>query len=82
MAMQDVETFYQRFSHRLEQQYTMGEGALKKYLGVLAKHIQEIDEILMNLCTDKVNGILTEQLFLRMTETLDQEQAITRPGCR
>ena len=29
----------------------------------------------MSLYTDKAKGILTEQRFLRMTETLEQEQA-------
>ena len=29
----------------------------------------------MSLYTDKTKGILTEQRFLRMTETLEQEQA-------
>ena len=62
-------------THRLEQRYTMDEGALKKELDALAKRNQEIDEMFMNLYADKTKGILTEQRFFRMTETLEQEQA-------
>ena len=75
MALQDSEAFYGRLTHRLEQRYTMDEGALKKELDALAKRNQEIDEMFMNLYADKTKGILTEQRFLRMTETLEQEQA-------
>jgi len=75
MALQDAEAFYGRLTHRLEQQYTMDEGALKKELDTLAKRNQEIDEMFMSLYVDKTKGVLTEQRFLRMTETLEQEQA-------
>ena len=75
MALQDSEAFYGRLTHRLEQQYTMDEGALKKELDVLVKRNQEIDEMFMSLYADKTKGILTEQRFFRMTETLEQEQA-------
>ena len=46
----------------------------KKEQNALAKRNQEIDEMFMSLYTDKAKGILTEQRFLRMTETLEQEQ--------
>ena len=75
MALQDSEAFYGRLTHRLEQRYTMDEGALKKELDALAKRNQEIDEMFMSLYADKTKGILTEQRFFRMTETLEQEQA-------
>ena len=74
MALQDAEAFYERLTHRLEQRYTMDEGALKKELDALAKRNQEIDEMFMSLYADKAKRILTEQRFLRMTETLEQEQ--------
>ena len=75
IALQDSEAFYGRLTHRLEQRYTMDEGALKKELDALAKRNQEIDEMFINLYADKTKGILTEQRFFRMTETLEQEQA-------
>ena len=46
----------------------------KKEQDALAKRNQEIDDMFMNLYADKAKGILTEQRFLRMTETLEQEQ--------
>lgn len=39
-----------------------------------AKCNQEIDDVFMSLYTDKAKGILIEQRFLRITETLEQEQ--------
>ena len=74
MALQDAEAFYDRLTHRLEQQYSIDEASLKKEQDALAKRNQEIDEMFMSLYTDKAKGILTEQRFLRMTETLEQEQ--------
>ena len=75
MALQDAEAFYGRLTRRLEQRYSIDEGSLKKELDALAKRNQEIDEMFMSLYADKAKGILTEQRFLRMTETLEQEQA-------
>lgn len=75
MALQDAEAFYGRLTQRLEQRYSIDEKSLKKEQDALAKRNQEIDEMFMNLYADKVKGILTEQRFLRMTETLEQEQA-------
>ena len=74
MALQDTKAFYGRLTRRLEQRYSIDEGSLKKEQDTLAKRNQEIDEIFMSLYADKAKGILTEQRFLRMTETLEQEQ--------
>ena len=75
MALQDAEAFYDRLTHRLEQRYSIDETSLKKEQDTLAKRNQDIDDMFMNLYTDKAKGILSEQRFLRMTETLEQEQA-------
>ena len=75
MALQNAEAFYERLTHRLEQRYSIDERSLKKEQDALAKRNQEIDEMFMSLYADKAKGILTEQRFLRMTETLEQEQA-------
>lgn len=53
----------------------MDEGVLKKELDALAKRNQEIDEMFMSLYAGKTKGILTEQRFFRMTDTLEQERA-------
>ena len=74
MALQDAEAFYGRLTHRLEQRYSIDETSLKKEQDTLAKRNQEIDDMFMNLYADKAKGILTEQRFRRMTETLEQEQ--------
>ena len=74
MALQDAEAFYGRLTHRLEQQYSIDVDSLKKEQDALAKRNQEIDDMFMSLYADKAKGILTEQRFLRMTETLEQEQ--------
>ena len=73
-ALQDAEAFYARLTHRLDQRYSIDEGSLKKEQDTLAKRNQEIDEMFMSLYADKTKGILTEQRFLRMTDTLEQEQ--------
>ena len=78
MALQDAEAFYGRLTHRLEQRYSIDETSLKKEQAALAKRNQEIDDMFMSLYADKAKGILTEQRFLRMTETLEQEQADNR----
>lgn len=75
MALQDAETFYNRLTHRLEERYSIDENSLKKEQDDLAKRNQEIDDMFMSLYADKAKGILTEQRLLRMTETLEQEQA-------
>ena len=74
MALQNAEAFYERLTRRLEQRYSIDERSLKKEQDALVKRNQEIDDMFMNLYADKAKGILTEQRFLRMTETLEQEQ--------
>ena len=75
MAMQDSEAFYERLTHRLGQRYSIDERSLKKEQDTLAERNQEIDTMFMTLYADKAKGILTEQRFIRMTETLEREQA-------
>lgn len=74
MALQDAEEFYKRLTCRLEQRYITDEDSLRNDLNILSKRNQDIDDLFMSLYTDKAKGILTEQRFLRMTETLEQEQ--------
>ena len=75
IALQDSEAFYGRLTHRLEQRYSIDEKSLKKERDALAKRNQEIDKMFMSLYADKAKGILTERRFLRMTDTLEQEQS-------
>ena len=74
-VLKDADAFYNRLTNRLEERYTADEDTLKKELDTLAKRAQEIDVLFLNLYEDKAKGILTEQRFLKMTGTLEQEQA-------
>lgn len=74
-VLKDADAFYNRLTNRLEERYTADEDTLKKELDTLAKRAQEIDALFLNLYEDKAKGILTEQRFLKMTGTLEQEQA-------
>lgn len=51
---------------------------ITKDLSRLDARNQEIDSIFMNLYTDKAKGVLTEQRFLKMNATLEQEQEANR----
>lgn len=74
-AMKDADAFYQRLSRRMERRYLVDASQTEKERQRLEARNQEIDGMFLSLYTDKAKGILTEQRFLRMTETLEQEQA-------
>ena len=78
MSLKDADAFYKRLSSRMEQQYMADASDTKKECERLEVRNQEIDSIFMNLYTDKAKGVLTEQRFLKMTATLDQEQEANR----
>ena len=78
MALKDADAFYKRLSSRVERQYTADASETKKECGRLEARNQEIDNIFMSLYADKANGVLSEQRFLKMTATLDQEQEANR----
>ena len=44
----------------------------------LEKRNQEIDDMFLNLYTDKAKGILTEQRFMKLTAAIEQEQESNR----
>jgi len=75
MAMQNSQGLYERLVSRLGQRYSNDDSSLKKEIDSLVRRNKEIDDLFMSLYADKSKGILTEQRFLRMTETLEQEQA-------
>ena len=51
---------------------------MQKECDRLEERNQEIDSMFMSLYTDKAKGILTEQRFLKLTATLEQEQETNR----
>ena len=74
MALKDADVFYQRLSSRMERRYMADASEMQKECGQLEARNQEIDSMFLSLYTDKAKGILTEQRFLKMTATLEQEQ--------
>ena len=78
MALKDADVFYQRLSSRMERRYMADASEMQKECDRLEARNQEIDSMFMSLYTDKTKGILTEQRFLKLTATLEQEQEANR----
>ncbi len=78
MALKDADVFYQRLSSRMERRYMADASEMQKECDRLEARNQEIDSMFMSLYTDKAKGILTEQRFLKLTATLEQEQEANR----
>ncbi|MFR2825162.1 MAG: DUF4368 domain-containing protein [Enterocloster bolteae] len=73
-ALKDADAFYQRLSSRMERRYLLDASQTQKECQRLESRNREIDEMFLNLYTDKAKGILTEQRFMKLTATLEQEQ--------
>lgn len=73
-ALKDANTFYQRLSSRMERRYMADASQMQKERERLEARNREIDEMFLNLCTDKTKGILSEQRFVKLTVTMEQEQ--------
>lgn len=78
MALKDADVFYQRLSSRMERRYMADASEMQRECDRLEARNQEIDSMFMSLNTDKAKGILTEQRFLKLTATLEQEQETNR----
>ena len=78
MALKDADVFYQRLSSRMKRRYMADASEMQKECDRLEARNQEIDSMFMSLYTDKAKGILTEQRFLKLTATLEQEQEANR----
>ena len=73
-AMKDADAFYQRLSSRMERRYRTDANETKKEIDRLQRRNLEIDDMFLNLYTDKAKGILSEQRFMKLTAALEQEQ--------
>ena len=73
-AMKDSDAFYQRLSRRIENQYRTDTSAVRAEIRRLEERNQEIDDVFLNLYTDKSKGIISEQRFLKLTDAMEQEQ--------
>ncbi len=74
MALKDVESFYQRISSRMERRYLADASEMEKERERLEARNREIDDMFLNLYTDKAKGILSEQRFVKLTATMEREQ--------
>ena len=73
-ALKDADVFYQRLSSRMEHRYMADASQMQKECERLEARNREIDEMFLNLYTDKAKGILSEQWFVKLTATMEQEQ--------
>ncbi len=74
MALKDVESFYQRISSRMERRYLADASEMEKERERLEARNREIDDMFLNLYTDKAKGILSEQRFVKLTAAMEREQ--------
>ena len=74
MALKDVESFYQRICSRMERRYLADASEMEKERERLEARNQEIDDMFLNLYTDKAKGILSEQRFVKLTAAMEREQ--------
>lgn len=74
MALKDVESFYQRISSRMERRYLADASEMEKERERLEARNWEIDDMFLNLYTDKAKGILSEQRFVKLTAAMEREQ--------
>lgn len=74
LALKDTDVFYQRLSKQMEHRYLADLSEIKKELAQLEIRNKEIDSMFLSLYTDKSKGILSEQRFMKLTATLEDEQ--------
>ena len=73
-ALKDADAFYQRLSSRMERRYMSDASQMQKERERLEARNREIDEMFLNLYTDKAKGILSEQRFMKLTAIMEHEQ--------
>ena len=78
MALQDADAFYSRLCRRMERQYQTDASEVQRECEKLEVRNQEIDDLFLNLYTDRAKGILSEQRFLKLTSAMEQEQEANR----
>lgn len=74
MALKDADAFYQRLSSRMECRYMADASEMQKERERLEARNREIDDMFLNLYTDKAKGVLSEQRFMKLTAAMEQEQ--------
>lgn len=74
MALKDADAFYQRLTKRMENRYLADISDIKKEMALIGARNKEIDDMFLNLYTDKSKGVLSEQRFMKLTAALETEQ--------
>lgn len=74
LAVKDADAFYGRLSRKMEKRYEHDGVELQKEYDRLAERNRGIDDMFLNLYSDKAKGIITEQRFVKLTEGLETEQ--------
>ena len=69
-ALKGADAFYQRLSSRMEHRCMADASQMQKERKRLEVRNREIDEMFLNLYTDKAKGILFEQRFVKLTATM------------
>lgn len=78
IALKDADAFYRRLSSRMERRYMIDASQMQKERECLETRNQEIDDMFLSLYTDKAKGILSEQRFMKLAATMEQEQKANR----
>lgn len=78
LALNNSESFYNRLSRQMERKYAVDASEITRELDRLEARNQEIDTLFLNLYTDKAKGVLSEQRFVKLTATIEQEQEENR----
>lgn len=73
-AIKDADAFYARLSAKMEKRYRQDSTELQREYDRLAERNQNIDDMFLNLYSDKAKGIITEQRFVKLAEGLEAEQ--------
>lgn len=73
-----ADAFYSRLCRRMKRQYQTDASEVQRECEKLEVRNQEIDDLFLNLYTDKAKGILSEQRFLKLTSAMEQEQEANR----
>ena len=73
-ALKDADAFYQRLSSRMERRYMADASQMQKERERLEARNCEIDDMNHKLYNYKTKGILSEQLYMKLTATMEQEQ--------
>ena len=74
-VIKDSAGFQAHLAKKLKYSQSIDKSALEKEVGELSRRNSEIDNMFVSLYEDKTKGVITEQRFIAITSSLEQEQA-------